>query len=209
MRLILASTSPRRRELLDLLKIPFEVCPPIYDEVISPGASAAELAVKFASGKAASCSRQAPDAHVLGSDTLIELGGRVLGKPADRADARAMLLDMAGTRHVIYTAVVLRREHEGLEDSVVVPVTVWMKNFTVESVEDYLRSGESFGKAGAYSIQGFGGDLIDRIEGDFTAAVGLPLRAVAELLQAHAVSVPVDVTTLYRMKPYPNWCRFG
>jgi septum formation protein len=209
MQLILASTSPRRRELLGLLQIPFEVCPPTYEEGIPPGGSAAELAVKFASGKAASCSREAPDALVLGSDTLIELGGRVLGKPADCADARAMLLDMAGRSQVIYTAVVLRREREGLEASVVVPVTVWMKNLTVESLEDYLRSGESFGKAGAYSIQGLGGNLVDRIEGDFTAAVGLPLRAVAELLQARGVSVPIDVNTLYRTKPYPNWCRFG
>jgi septum formation protein len=209
MRLILASTSPRRRELLGLLQIPFEVRSPTCDEVIVPGESAATLAARFASGKAASCARQDPEALVLGSDTLIEHGGSILGKPADRASARAMLLALAGSAHVIYTAVALRRERDHLEEQAVIPVTVWMKPFNVETVEEYLRSGESLGKAGAYSIQGLGGNLIDKIEGDFTAAVGLPLRAVADLIRALGMSVPVDIATLYRTKPYPNWDRFA
>ncbi|HET9575162.1 MAG TPA: Maf family protein, partial [Nitrospira sp.] len=107
MRLVLASTSPRRRELLSLLGIPFEVRNPICEERLVPGRSADDLAAHFAQSKVDSVAQQDPDALVLASDTLIQLDGEVLGKPGDVAEARAMLRQMAGREHRVQTAVSL------------------------------------------------------------------------------------------------------
>ncbi len=206
--LLLASTSPRRRELLALLGVPFDVVEPQFEERLVPGLSPAELVKDFAAGKARSCAERHPEAWVLGSDTVIVVDDVVLGKPADGADAERMLRLLRGREHRILTAVALHRRADGRDETGVAAVRVWMKPFTEAELAAYLRTGESLGKAGAYSIQGEGGRLIARIEGDFTAAVGLPLKLTAELLAKVGVSVPVDVETLYREKPYPNWTTF-
>ncbi|MGH9783324.1 MAG: Maf family protein [Terriglobia bacterium] len=209
MSLILASTSPRRKELLALLQIPFDVMAPTYVEQLRSGCTAEEQVREFARGKAQSCSTQVPDALVLGSDTLIALDGNLLGKPVDLQEARAMLQRMSGREHLIYTAVAVRRESDGLEEAHVEAVRVWMKPFERVELDAYLRTGESSGKAGAYSIQGKGGQLIAKIQGDYTAAVGLPLRIVATLLRRHGVSIPTDMERLYQQKHYPNWTHFN
>lgn len=208
MRLILASTSPRRKELLTLLGLPFEVVAPAFIEHVVPQLSADRQAAEFAVGKAGSCAAQFPEAVIVGSDTLISLGTEVLGKPLDLADAEAMLRMMAGKTHTIFTAVALAGYDLGFCDARIATVQVTMKAFDDTVLADYLRTEESLGKAGAYSIQGAGGALIDRIEGDYTAAVGLPLRMVADLLHRRGMSCPVDVETLYALKPYPNWRQF-
>jgi septum formation protein len=206
--LVLASTSPRRKELLALLQVPFEVVDPKFDERIHAEIPPESQAWTFALGKAQSCARRHAGSLILGSDTLIALGETILGKPADRAQAGAMLRRLRGRSHRIYTAVALYDPARNFQDVAVDIVQVWMKPFSDADLEAYLEGGEWHGKAGAYSIQGKGGDFIERIEGDFTAAVGLPLRLTVSLLKKQGLSVPVDVEQLYRAQPYPNWSTF-
>ncbi len=195
MRLILASTSPRRKELLALLGLPFEaVAPPFFEEVTSHG-PAEQQALTFAAGKACSCLPLCPDALILGSDTLISLEQEVMGKPVDMADAEAMLRRLAGRPHRIVTAVALVGPGSEVCAVRLATVLVTMKPLNEAALAAYLVTGDSLGKAGAYSI--------------FTAAVGLPLRLVAELLHLRGMSCPVDIAQLYASKPYPNWDRFG
>ena len=208
MRLILASTSPRRHELLTLLGVPFDVVAPPFIEQVQPQLSAEEQAVEFAAGKARSCQSSCPDALILGSDTLINLGAEVLGKPVDVADAEVMLRRLAGQMHRIVTAVALAGPEPDRCDVQLAEVQVTMKPLNEVSLAAYLRTGDSLGKAGAYSIQGGGAAFIERIEGDYTAAVGLPLRLVAEMLRQRGLSCPVDTEQLYARRPYPNWDRF-
>jgi septum formation protein len=209
MSLILASTSPRRCELLALLGIPFDVKNPSYEERLVVDRAAIEQVQSFAQGKAQSVARQEPEAIVLGSDTVIELDHDILGKPADLADARAMLRRLAGRDHHVHTAISLVCVVRGIEIVALSTAVVRMKPFGERVHEDYLATGESLGKAGAYSIQGKGGELIDSIGGDFTTVVGFPLRMVAQLLAQAGIRVPVDLDELYAVKPYPNWARFS
>jgi septum formation protein len=208
MRLILASTSPRRKELLALLEYPFDVCAPSFIEQLDSARPAEEQAREFALNKAASCVSFGSDCLILGSDTVIELDGEAIGKPRDRADAEAMLRRLMGREHRICTAVAVLDTCRHGRDAAVATVRVRMRRWDDAQLAAYVRTGEGLGKAGAYSIQGAAGDLIERIEGDFTAAVGLPLRLVASLLAAHGLPAPADVEQLYRARPYPNWNRF-
>ena len=209
MRLILASTSPRRHELLTLLGLPFDVVAPPFIEQVQPHRSAEAQAVEFAAGKARSCLPSCPDALILGSDTLISLGSEVLGKPVDLADAEVMLRRLAGQTHRIVTAVALAGPEPDRCEVRVADVLVTMKPLNDAALAAYLQTGDSLGKAGAYSIQGGGAVFIERIEGDYTAAVGLPLRLVAEMLRQRGLSCPIDIDQLYTRKPYPNWGRFS
>ena len=209
MPLILASTSPRRRELLALLGLPFDVKTPSFEERLVPGRPAIQQVMSFAQGKAQSVARQEPEAIVLGSDTVIELDHDVLGKPVDLAEARAMLRRLAGHDHHVCTAVSLVCSAREIDVVALSMSIVRMKPFDERMHERYLATGECLGKAGAYSIQGEGGDLVDSIEGDFPTVVGLPLRLVARLLTQAGVRVPVDLDELYATKPYPNWARFS
>ncbi|MBM4123545.1 MAG: septum formation protein Maf [Nitrospira sp.] len=209
MRLILASTSPRRKELLAFLQVPFEVVAPTFIEHVSQGLAPGEQAELFAKEKSRSCAGRLPGDLVLASDTLIAVDQAIFGKPEDLAEAERMLRRLRGREHLIYTAVALRREVDGVEEMAVETVQVRMRAFSEQELQDYLQAGEGMGKAGGYSIQGMGGRLIERIDGDYTAAVGLPLRLVAELLRKHGLAVPIDVERLYRTKPYPNWERFA
>ncbi|MCC6965983.1 MAG: septum formation protein Maf [Nitrospira sp.] len=209
MRLILASTSPRRHELLSLLGVPFDVVAPPFIEQVRPNLPAEEQALEFAEGKAKSCQSSCPDALIVGSDTLIHLGAEVLGKPVDLADAEVMLRRLAGQTHRIVTAVALVGPEPDRCDVRLADVLVTMKPLNEASLAAYLQTGDSLGKAGAYSIQGGGAAFIERIEGDYTAAVGLPLRLVAEMLQERGLSCPIDIDQLYARRPYPNWDRFS
>jgi len=209
MTLILASTSPRRRELLALLGIPFDVKVPSFEERLVVDCPAIEQVQSFAQGKAQSVARKEPAAIVLGSDTVIELNHHVLGKPDDLAEARAMLRRLAGRDHYVRTAVALVCSARAIDVVALSTAVVRMKPFDERRHERYLGTRESLGKAGAYSIQGEGGDLVDSIDGDFPTVVGLPLRLIAQLFMQAGVSVPVDLDELYAIKPYANWARFS
>lgn len=209
MQLILASTSPRRRELLALLGIPFEIVAPDFEELPRAGLSPKQQVEHFAREKARSIAITRPDDLVLGSDTVIELDGQMLGKPADLAYARVMLTRLAGRPHYVHTAVVLCRQIPPHEAVAVETATVQMKAYDEAAIQRYLATQEPMGKAGAYSIQGEGGEFIETICGDFLGIVGLPLRTVATLLAGVGVCMAVDVGALYRQKPYSNWSRFA
>jgi len=206
---MLASTSPRRRALLALLGISFEVCNPSCDEYLVPGRSARQSASFFARAKAHSVAKVYPEAIVLGSDTLIELDGVVIGKPSDLGEARKTLRLLAGRRHLVHTAVTLSLSSHHIDRTQIETAHVWMKPYDAGVHDQYLATGDSLGKAGAYSIQGPGSDLIERLEGDFTAIVGLPLRLVAGLLAQAGLRIPVDIDRLYDSKPFENWARMA
>ncbi|HEY1371439.1 MAG TPA: Maf family protein [Candidatus Binatia bacterium] len=207
MRLILASTSPRRREILALLGLPFEVVAPPFEEIVSPARPIAEEVLDFAAGKAASVAAHHPESIVIGSDTMILLGDDKIGKPADAAAARRMLCAFAGKTHRIYTSVAIFDPNApGLR--CVEEVEVRMRDYSESEIEQYLALGESLDKAGAYSIQGRGRELIESIEGDYLAAVGLPLRPIARYLATRGIGAADHVEKVYAAKSYRNWSSF-
>ena len=194
MRLILASASPRRRELLERLGVPFEVRPSGIEEPLPPGVPAPTLAASLARAKAADVAAGLhaageTSALVLGADTLVVLDGRPLGKPASRNDARAMLRALRGRSHEVVTAVVLRDvDPAGRELAEAVVSQVLMRAYTDAEIDAYVATGEPDDKAGAYAVQGAGGSLVSRVDGCYTNVVGLPLRTTVRLLEAFGLA---------------------
>ena|SRR6185312_6977926 len=209
MQLVLASSSPRRQALLALLGLSFEVYPSEFHEHLTAGLSPIEQVRRFALEKARSVVLARPRALVLGSDTVIDLDSRLLGKPVDLADARTMLTRLAGRSHHVYTAVALCDYEQNIESVKVATAEVRMKADDGQIYERYLATEESMDKAGAYAIQGNGGDLVERIHGDYTTVVGFPLKLVAHLLRSAGYPILVNIEDLYRRKPYANWNRFA
>ena len=209
MRLILASTSPRRREILALLGLPFEIIPPPFEEQVAPHLSIADEVLDFAVGKAQSVARSHPDALVIGSDTMIAVGSEKLGKPRDRNDAKRMLVALSGKTHEIFTAVALIDGAGGVGLRIVERVLVDMRRSTEREIGNYLDCNESLDKAGGYSIQGQGAELIARISGDYLAAVGMPLKPIAEYLTSRGIALREHVERLYAEKLFLNWQRFS
>ena len=207
MRLILASTSPRRREILSLLGVPFETLAPPFDEVVAPSRSIEEEVLDFALSKAVSVAASHRDAVVIGSDTMILLGDKKIGKPAAARDARQMLAAFADRTHRIYTSVAIV-DPGGPGLRCVEKAEVKMRAYSEKEIEEYLACGESYDKAGAYSIQGRGRELIESIEGDYLAAVGMPLRPIARYLMSRGVAKAVEVEKIYAEKSYRNWSSF-
>ena len=207
MQLVLASTSPRRREILELLGVPFAVVSPEFVETLSPRRSIAEEVSAFARGKAESVLDRYLGVPIIGSDTMIALGEHKIGKPTNIEQARSTLEALAGKRHRIYTSVCIldQRGKPGLET--VDTVDVEMHPLTREEIDRYLKIGESLDKAGAYSIQGQGGKLISSLRGDYLAAVGLPLQPIAEYLDTRGIQ-HADVATIYAGKNFQNWQMF-
>ena len=207
MRLVLASTSPRRRQILALLGVPFEVIAPEFEEQISSHLPADQEVVEFALRKAQSVATKYPRSIVIGSDTMIELSDEKIGKPTDREDARRILRLLSGETHRILTSVaIVDPGGPGMKE--IETVAVEMRGYTEAEIENYLNSGESDDKAGAYSIQGQGSALIKSISGDYLAAVGMPLRRIARYLESRGLSV-VDIDSLYAEKSFMNWQRFA
>ena len=216
MTLVLASTSPRRYQILALLGLPFLMVPPAYQEAGARRAVPlpAQEALDQARRKAASLVSRFPDAVILGSDTLLNLDGRIIGKPSSPNDARAILQRLRGRSHDVVTAVCLlsgrgtaRRAPTVFEWVETAHVT--MRDFTDTELDAYLATGDSLDKAGAYSIQGAGRDLVASLDGDYLAVVGLPLKAVAEGLAKLGCPVVVDVDCFYRERRFLNWQAFN
>ena len=208
MRLILASTSPRRREIVALLGLPFDVIAPDFDEFVSDNRPVAAEVLDFAMGKAVAVARKHPESIVIGSDTMILVEGSKIGKPKDVAEARQMLRALSGKTHVIFTSVAIIDGTGGPGLKTVEEVTVTMRVYSDAEIERYLACDESLDKAGAYSIQGEGRALIESIRGDYLAAVGLPLKPIADYLKSRGIALPLDVDRLYADKVFPNWPSF-
>lgn len=209
MRLILASTSPRRREILALLGLPFEVIAPEFEEQVSIDSPIEREVLDFAVRKARSVIRSNPRSIVIGSDTMIDLDGVKIGKPSDRRDAAQILQSLSGKSHRIFTSVAILDDCGGAGFTAVENVLVEMRQYSDDEVEGYLSCEESHDKAGAYSIQGQGSRLIQSISGDYLAAVGMPLKPIAVYLKSRGVAMPVDVDKLYSSRSYLNWRQFA
>jgi nucleoside triphosphate pyrophosphatase len=180
--LVLASTSPQRRAILEQLRIPFEAVAPDYEEHDPPDADPVALVRDHAAGKARSVHR--PGRVTIGVDTTVHLDGRVYGKPADPADATAMLGELAGRTHTVLSGVcVLTDDAERIDHA---ETLVTFRALGGAAVARYVASGEWEGRAGGYAIQGLGGRLVERIEGDYLNVVGLPGALLLELLEADA-----------------------
>ena len=162
----------------------------------------------FAQDKAQSVADNHPQHCVVGSDTVIEIDGKLLGKPHDLEEAESMLRQLQGKCHQVHTGLSLIHGATGLSISLVETARVWIKPFVEEELREYLNTKESLGKAGAYSIQGKGAKLIKKIEGDYPTIVGLPLWRTAKLLEAQEIILPNPVEGIYESKPYNNWKDF-
>jgi septum formation protein len=180
-RVILASASPRRRELLDLVGIAYDVEPADIDETYTDGEEAAAHAERLACEKGATIAARNPDAVVIAADTIVVIDGLVLGKPRDEADAARMLSLLGGQTHVVLTAVAVM--YRGHMRSGVESVLVTFRALDLERIGAYIATSEPMDKAGAYGIQGFGATLVERIDGDYFAVMGLPLARMVDLLQ--------------------------
>ncbi len=178
--LVLASRSPRRHQLLNMLRIAHVVDPVAIDERVMPGEGPQRFAQRTAREKAqAGCARH-PERWVLAADTVVVLDGAILGKPKSSLEAEEMLAELAGARHEVVTAIALARGdtvHEARDVT-----AVWMGAMTPEKIRAYVQTGEPMDKAGSYGIQGFGSILVERIEGDYFSVMGLPVRLVVELM---------------------------
>lgn len=181
--LVLASASPRRRELLSSAGVPFIVAASDVDENGPPGGSPQEQAVALAEKKAARVAEDYPGRFVLGADTMVVVDERVLGKPADPEQARAMLKDLSGRSHVVVTGFCLLDGRAGETHRGFVSTEVWFKELSEDEIRWYLETGEPFDKAGGYAIQGNGCFMVSRICGSYTNVVGLPMAETLEILE--------------------------
>lgn len=197
-RIYLASQSPRRRELLKQIGVPFDVLPlrvvagrMDVIEIPHDGEAALDFVQRMATEKAA-CgwrvveSRRLLRFPVLGADTVVEVDGAILGKPADRPAAEAMLTRLSGHTHQVHTAVAI--EHEGRLELRVSSSQVRFAALDATTIAHYLETGEYFGKAGAYAIQGRAGAFVEHIDGSYSGIMGLPLYDTAELLKAFGLA---------------------
>ena len=187
-RVVLASASPRRRELLNLIGIPHEVRPASIDETMRPREAPRRHAERLAREKASAIALRDPDLITIGADTVVVVNRKVLGKPADAADAARMLGMLSGREHTVITAVAVSRGRK--LRSAIEEVSVRFRRLRDDEIEAYIATGEPMDKAGAYGIQGFGATIVERIEGDYFAVMGLPLVRLVGLMR--------DVGVTYR-----------
>jgi septum formation protein len=178
--LVLASTSPQRRAILDQLGIPFDVVPPSYEEHDPPKADAEQLVRDHALGKARSVADGAGDRPVLGVDTTVVLGGRIYSKPVDVGDAERMLDELGGRTHAVVSGLALVTPAWEVVEVELTRVT--FRPLTPRDLANYLATREWEGRAGGYAIQGRGAALVERIEGDYLNVVGLPAARLVRLL---------------------------
>ena len=182
---ILASQSPRRRELLTLVGIAHEVRPADIDEAYLAGEHPKAHAERLACEKAAVVARDMPEALVIGSDTIVVVDGDVLGKPRDAAHAAEMLSRLSGRTHTVMTAIAVQLR--GVVRSAVEEVEVTFHPLSAEQISEYIATREPMDKAGAYGIQGFGATIVSRVDGDYFAVMGLPLQKLVRLMESLGV----------------------
>jgi septum formation protein len=191
--LILASSSPRRQELIRSLGLPVRIIPSEADETVSGQLQPKEIVETLAERKASSVAAALPESErkglVIGSDTIVVLDGSVLGKPKDEAEAADMLTRLQGRAHEVYSGVTIIDAASGRTVTSHLVTRVWMKELDALRIRKYIETGEPMDKAGSYGIQGLGALLVERIEGDFFNVVGLPVSLVADVLEEFGVRV--------------------
>lgn len=183
-RLVLGSASERRRELLARIGVAFDVVPADIDETPHPGENPLEYVRRLSAEKAAVVAALVDsECVVVAADTTVDVDGRILGKPEDATEARAMVEALFGRTHQVHTGVSVVRDGRCLTDSATTQVTFVAADPAL--IDWYVGSGEPFGKAGGYGIQGAGALLVDRVDGSVTNVIGLPLTVLARLLGEH------------------------
>jgi septum formation protein len=187
MRFILASSSPRRRELLSSIGITFDVIPSNVPEKQAAGEAPEEYVARLSREKADAIARQHGERWVIAADTTVLLDDELLEKPLDAADAARMLATIAGRTHTVYTGVTLQNVSRGYRDTRVAETEVRMLPLSREEIEWYVATGEPLDKAGAYAAQGIGGIFVDSIHGSFTNVVGLPLALLFQMMRKAGV----------------------
>jgi septum formation protein len=190
-RLILASGSPRRHQLLEMLGLAHLVRPTAVDETVRAGEDGAAYALRVAVAKALAAAGQAPELPVLGADTAVEVTGTILGKPGDSRQAAAMLRQLSGRSHAVHTAIalVIGGRCEALVDT----AEVTFAELDEVKVQWYVATGEPLDKAGAYAIQGIGGVFVTAVNGSPHTVVGLPIHRLEELYRRHRRSLWDDL----------------
>ncbi len=187
--IILASASPRRKELLEKLGLKFEVEPSNYEEKISSELQPHELAKSLSLEKAKLVAKNRSNALVIAADTFIVCEGKILGKPQTETEAQKMLGAISGRQHSVITGFTIIDTESKKTLSKSVETKVYIKILTSNEIDDYVKSKEPLDKAGAYAIQGLGSVFVERIEGDYHNVIGLPLSALAESLKEFGVNV--------------------
>jgi septum formation protein len=185
MRIILASASPRRRQLLELVNMPFEVIPSSNEDGPRAGEDPAEYELRAAREKALDVARRHSDRPVLGADTVVEIDGEILGKPSSAFDAQEMLKTLSDRRHRVHTALALVAQSEC--SAVIDTTEVCFLPLTDAVIRWYVQTGEPMDKAGAYAIQGLGGLLVSEVKGSPHTVVGLPIHRLPELFGARGM----------------------
>jgi septum formation protein len=188
-KIILASASPRRKELLQKIGLKFEVDASNCAEEIDPALKPDEIARRISVAKTKSVAARHQDAVVIAADTIGVIGKKLLGKPHTAVEARKMLAQISGKSHEVITGFTVLDTATNKIVSGAVSTRVYIKKLTPQEIDAYVATGEPLDKAGAYGIQGLGAVIVEKIEGDYYNVVGLPLSALAEVLREFGISV--------------------
>jgi len=186
MKLILASSSPRRREILTWAGVPFEICVSDADETLKAGTSPADAVVMLSCRKGTAVLKAHPeydseDVFILSSDTVVDLDGKILGKPHSEEDARTMLREISGREHRVHTGICLI--HKGVSEAVSETSRVRIEKLTEQDINWYVSTKEPYDKAGSYAVQGLFSRYVSGITGDYFNVMGLPVHALEKLLE--------------------------
>ena len=185
MKVILASASPRRKEILQNTKLNFDIQKSDIEEVILENESPEDMVVRLAYEKAYDVAQKNKDKLVIGADTIVALDNEVLGKPKDKEEAYQMIKKLSNKTHKVITGISLINISHGMVVNDYVVSLVTFKDLSEDSIKDYINTNESLDKAGAYGIQGYGALLVKNIQGDYFNIVGLPISRLSDLLKNH------------------------
>lgn len=188
-KIILASTSPQRKELLSKLNIPFMIVAPKYEEDMTLNLPPIELAKTLSYGKAKSITDNYPDAIIISADSFVIFNNQPMGKPKSKQQAKEMLKQLSGKKHIIITGLTVIDTTRNIIISESNESTVYFRQLTNSEIDKYIKTKEPLDKAGAYAIQGLGSIFIEKFEGDFFGAVGLPLKRLCEILSELKIKV--------------------
>jgi len=203
--IVLVSTSPRRKEILNLLQIPFQSVAPNFQEESRNDLSAEQEAVFFAEEKAKSVQTLFKNHLLIGSDTLIACDEKKIGKPKNFSEAKNILTLLRNRWHQVITSVVLLNTKTQFTKIDLKIVTIKMKNYSNQEIETYILEDQPFDKAGSYALQGAGRSLIEKIEGEYMQEIGLSLRPIADYLIQQDFLLSVDIDKIYKEKEFMNW----
>lgn len=188
MGIVLASASPRRKQLLDMLGLAFTICPAKGEEILPGGISPEEAVMRLSAQKAGSIAGQfSPEDIIIGADTIVWYDGRILGKPRDEQDAARILSMLSGNTHTVYTGVTVRKGEIVL--SAAEETKVRFRRLSGAEIDAYIATGEPMDKAGAYGAQGYASLFVEGIEGDFFNVMGLPVCRLGKLLKEVGVTL--------------------